>query len=266
MLSLFCHFSVFLETKCGVLYRVASETANYNVPCNWDPVFDSSSTFTQRITQRTYFKSRLKRCFGEILQKNFKFACSQQLCEHLPLFIKSFIYHIIYLRESRRRKSKSCRRMRRSTADFENTDIQSDILSRCTFWFPGNISMDQFWSALFWLFLQSFWRSKKCFCWLILMAKLFYREHWSNLDHYSLIGGGICLLFGSAFQFSFLTSKPCFSLKSVALNSFYTKANPQWIIQLLVLSLPIDVTSWSKVNDAESDWPSSAPYISSMSC
>lgn len=84
------------------------------------------------------------------------------------------------------------------------------------------------------------------------MAKLFYREHWSNLDHYSLIGGGICLLFGSAFQFSFLTSKPCFSLKSVALNSFYAKANPQWIIQLLVLSLPIDVTSWSKVNDAES--------------
>ena len=61
------------------------------------------------------------RCFGEILQKNFKFACSQQLCEHLPLFIKSFICHIIYLRESRRRKSKKCRRMRRPTADFENT-------------------------------------------------------------------------------------------------------------------------------------------------
>ena len=103
---------------------MASETANYNVPCNWDPVFDSSPTFTQRITQRTYFKTRLKRCFGEILQKNFKFAWSQQLCEHLPLFIKSFIYHIIYLRESRRRKSKSCRRMRRPTADFENTGIQ----------------------------------------------------------------------------------------------------------------------------------------------
>ena len=61
------------------------------------------------------------RCFGEILQKNFKFACSQQLCEHLPLFIKSFIVHIIYLRESRRRKSKKCRRMRRPKADFENT-------------------------------------------------------------------------------------------------------------------------------------------------
>ena len=61
------------------------------------------------------------RCFGEILQKNFKFACSQQLGEHLPLFIKSFICHIIYLRESRRRKSKKCRRMRRPTADFENT-------------------------------------------------------------------------------------------------------------------------------------------------
>ena len=61
--------------------------------------------------------------FGEILQKNFKFACSQQLCEDLPLFIKRFIYHIIYLRESRRCKSKSCRRMRRPTADFENTAV-----------------------------------------------------------------------------------------------------------------------------------------------
>ena len=77
-----------------------------------------SSTRPQRLLN---VLCRLKRCFGEILQKNFKFACSQQLCEHLPLFIKSFIYHIIYLRESRCRKSKSCRRMRRPTADFENT-------------------------------------------------------------------------------------------------------------------------------------------------
>ena len=31
--------------------------------------------------------------------------------------------------------------MQRPTADFENTVIQSDILSRCTFWFPGNTSI-----------------------------------------------------------------------------------------------------------------------------
>ena len=51
----------------------------------------------------------------------------QQLCEHLPLFIKSFIYHIIYRRENRRRKSKRCRRMRRPTADFENTDCTTQL-------------------------------------------------------------------------------------------------------------------------------------------
>ena len=83
-----------------------------------------SSTRPQRLLNVLPRERILKadsRCFVEILQKNFKFACSQQLCEHLPLFIKSFICHIIYLRESRRRKSKSCRRMRRPTADFENT-------------------------------------------------------------------------------------------------------------------------------------------------
>ena len=68
-----------------------------------------SSTRPQRLLNVLRRERILKadsRCFGEILQKNFKFACSQQLCEHLPLFIKGFIYHIIYLRESRRRKSK----------------------------------------------------------------------------------------------------------------------------------------------------------------
>ena len=57
-----CRFSAILSCswRRNVAFSiVASETANYNVPCNWDPVFDSSSTFTQRITQRTYFKSRL---------------------------------------------------------------------------------------------------------------------------------------------------------------------------------------------------------------
>ena len=33
------------------------------------------------------------------------------------------IYCIMHLRESRRRKSNSCRQMRRPTADFENTGI-----------------------------------------------------------------------------------------------------------------------------------------------
>ena len=83
-----------------------------------------SSTRPQRLLNVLRRERILKadsRCFVEILEKNFKFACSQQLCEHLPLFIKSFIYHIIYLRESRRRKSKSCGRMRRPMADFENT-------------------------------------------------------------------------------------------------------------------------------------------------
>ena len=33
------------------------------------------------------------------------------------------VYHIIYLREIRRLKSKSCRRMRRPTADLEDTVV-----------------------------------------------------------------------------------------------------------------------------------------------
>ena len=37
------------------------------------------------------------------------------------------------------------------------------------------------------------------------------------------------VLFKSAFHMCFLLSKPCFSLKSVSLNSCYTKANQKWI-------------------------------------
>ena len=53
------------------------------------------------------------------------------------------------------------------------------------------------------------------------------------------------MLFGSVFQFGFLTSKPCFSLKSVHVT-------PRQTHNELVLALPIDVTSGSKVNYAES--------------
>ena len=80
------------------------------------PVTETQSSTRPQCLLNVLCRERIlkadSRCFGEI---------SQQLCEHLPLFIKSFICHIIYLRESRRRKSKKCRRMRRPTADFENT-------------------------------------------------------------------------------------------------------------------------------------------------
>ena len=46
---------------------------------------------------------------------------------------------------------------------------------------------------------------------------------------YSLRLIGYVCFSGSAFQFGFLPSKPCFSLKCVTLNSCYTEANPQWI-------------------------------------
>ena len=97
---------------------------------------------------------------------------------------------------------------------------------------------------------------RKCFCQLISMGKVFYRGQWSNFDQlatkengsenrdkrkfpcagvslhrrfYSLRLIGYVCFSGSAFQFGFLPSKPCFSLKCVTLNSCYTEANPQWI-------------------------------------
>ena len=121
-----------------------------------------SSTRPQRLLNVLRRERILKadsRCFGEILQKNFKFACSQQLCEHLPLFIKSFIYHIIYLRESRRRKSKRCRRMRRPTADFENTARPSERMKlgpevepqTCRYWVRGCMGQRLCFSAPMWI-------------------------------------------------------------------------------------------------------------------
>ena len=115
-------------------------------------------------------------------------------------------------------------------------------------------------SVLFWLFLPLFWRSRnafghyfrrlKCFTenneaiWTStfqhIKAKIEIKEHlktFVSASHfaearrrfYGLISGGICLFVGSTLQFDFLPSKPCFSLKSVLLNSCYTEANQQCI-------------------------------------
>ena len=120
-----CRFSAILP--CSWRQNVAFYIESLQKPLTtMFPVTETQSSTRPQCLLNVLRRERIlkadSRCFGEILQKNFKFACSQQLCEHLPLFIKSFICHIIYLRESRRRKSKKCCRMRRPTADFENTD------------------------------------------------------------------------------------------------------------------------------------------------
>ena len=131
-----CRFSAILP--CSWRRNVAFYIESLQKPLTtMFPVTETqSSTRPQRLLNVLRRERILKadsRCFVEILEKNFKFACSQQLCEHLPLFIRSFICHIIYLRESRRRKSKSCRRMRRPTADFENTEaVEESLLSTLT--------------------------------------------------------------------------------------------------------------------------------------
>ena len=120
-----CRFSAILP--CSWRRNVAFYIESLQKPLTtMFPVTETQSSTRPQCLLNVLRRERIlkadSRCFGEILRKNFKFACSQQLCEHLPLFIKSFICHIIYLRESRRRKSKKCRRMRRPTADFENTE------------------------------------------------------------------------------------------------------------------------------------------------
>ena len=55
------------------------------------------------------------------------------------------------------------------------------------------------------------------------------------------VGRLICLFVGSAFQFGFLPSKPCFSLKPVRLNLCYTEVNHNELV-LTVSSPPIGAT------------------------
>ena len=110
-----CRFSAILP--CSWRRNVAFYIESLQKPLTtMFPVTETQSSTRPQCLLNVLRRERIlkadSRCFGEI---------SQQLCEHLPLFIKSFICHIIYLRESRRRKSKKCRRMRRPTADFENT-------------------------------------------------------------------------------------------------------------------------------------------------
>ena len=86
-----CHFSAILP--CSWRRNVAFYIESLQKPLTtmFSVTDTQSSTRPQRLLNVLRRERILKadsRCFGEILQKNFKFACSQQLCEHLPLFIK----------------------------------------------------------------------------------------------------------------------------------------------------------------------------------
>ena len=110
--SQLAHLSLLPHFSC-----VGIRCLKYIAYC-WKPLACNLSLIVGQRMQSRF--RRFKRCCGKILSKTFKFIHSKTFVDTFrkTLFTSEFIYP----RESRRRKWKSCRWMRRPTAHFENTD------------------------------------------------------------------------------------------------------------------------------------------------